>query len=121
MITYRSKFRLSRISRAIKSSIVTYMKGDVPTYIANDIMDRLDNGEEEIIIPMVLNVHDKSLVEYLNEFHRNKNKTWHLDFLNMAFLFVSERIKQKLGRFSDIEIEVLELSDTDKRVVIKMK
>ncbi len=97
------------------------MKGDVPTYIANDVMDRLDKGEEEIIIPMVSSVHDKSLVEYLNEFHRYRSKTWSLVFLEMAFLFVSERIKQKLEKFSDIEIEVLEFSDTDKRVVIKIK
>ena len=100
---------------------MTFVKGDVPTYVAYDIMNRLHKGEREIILPMCSDIEHKSIVDYLNEFHRYRSKTWSLQFLSMAFLFISERIKQKLEGFSDIDIDVVELSDTDKRVIIKLK
>ena len=99
---------------------MSYAKGDVPTYIAVDVMNRLHKGEKEIVIPMMLSLYDKSIVEYLNEYHRYKNRLWDMEFLNIAMMFTHERIKQKLGKFSDIEVELLDLSDTDKRVIIKM-
>lgn len=120
MLKYRNKFRMSKISKILKNSIEKYMKGDVPTYIANDVIYRLDRGEKEITIPMVLGSYDKSLVSYLNEYHRYNNKAWTLDFLSIAIEFTHERIKQKIGKFKDVEIELLELSDTDKRVIVKV-
>ena len=122
MTKYRNKFRISHISLMLKNSIMTFIKGDVPTYVAVDVMNRLSKGEQEIILPMCGDGVNKSLVDYLNEYHHHKsNKTWTLQFMHHAFMFASERIKQKLDKFSDIEVEIYDLSDTDKRVVIKFK
>lgn len=98
-----------------------WAKGDVPTYIATDIMKRLHNGEHVITLPMCRDLNDKSIVDYLNEYHSSSQAIWKLNFLHHAFAFSSEVIKDRLGRFSDIEVEIIEISDTDKRVVISMK
>ena len=120
MPTYRNKIRLSHVWLTVKNNLMSLAKSDVPTYITVDVMNRLNKGEKEIVIPMTLGVYDKSLIHYLNEYHCYHNRAWGMDFLNVAIEFVYQRIEQKLGRFKDIEVEFLELSDTDKRVIIKM-
>ena len=119
MAKYRNKFRISHAKLILRNSLMSYAKGDLPTYIAVDVMNRLHKGEKEIVIPMMLSLYDKSVVQYLNEYHRC-NRAWGLEFLSIAIEFTHERIKQKLGRFKDVKVELLELSDTDKRVIIKM-
>ena len=121
MATYRNKFRISHVLLKLKNRITTWSKGDVPTYIVTDIMNRLNKGEQEIVLPMCSDIRYISIVDYLNEYHKYRKKAWKLDFLNHAFEFTSERIKQKLDRFKDIEVEILDISDTDKRVVIIIK
>lgn len=116
---YRNKFRVSRLSRWFKSSIITWVKGDVPTYITHDVMNRLHNGEREIIIPMCRGLKEKGICDYLNEYHSN-SKYWELNFLNIAFELTLERIRNKLSKFSDIDIEAFDISNTDRRIVIKL-
>lgn len=98
---------------------MTWIKGDVPTYITEDVVKRLHEGEQEIIVPMCKDLSNKSIVDYLNEYH-NKNHYWDLTFLHVAFDFIEERIKRRLSKFSDIDIEILKISDTDRRIVIKL-
>ena len=121
VMKYRNKFRISHVTLSLKNSIMTLAKGNVPTYITTDVMNRLNKGEQEIVIPMLIGLYDKSLVDYLNEYHRYQNKIWKLEFLHHAFMFTSEMLVKRLGRYKDIDIEILDISDTDKRVVIKMK
>ena len=120
MKKYRNKFRLSHAKLLIRNSLMSYAKGDLPTYIAVDVMNRLHKGEKEIVIPMVLSLYDKSLVQYLNEYHRC-NKIWEMEFLDIAMEFTHEKIKKNLGKFSDIDVDLLVYNYTDKRIVVKMK
>ncbi len=119
---YRNKFRVSRINKIIKSSIISYLKGDLPTYILNHVRDRLDNGEKEILIHMVLSLKESSIVEYLNEYHYNKaNYCWDMEFLSKAYYLISDKLYRKLNSYSDINVEILDFSDTDKRILITAK
>lgn len=97
------------------------MKGDVPTFILNDVTDRLDKGETEIVIPMVLSLRDKGVLEYLNEYHEKKDYSWKLDFLDVAFDHVAKRIDDKLSSYKDIDVEILNMSDTDRRINITLR
>lgn len=98
------------------------MKGDLPTYILNDVRDKLDNGEKEILIHMFLSLKESSIVEYLNEYHYKKiNYCWKMDFLHKAYYLVSDKLYRKLNSYSDIEVEILDFSETDKRILIKVK
>ena len=120
---YRNKIRVSqlasRLSNWLKSSIISCTKRDVPTHIATDIAKRLSNGEREIVLSMCKGeLGNKGIVDYLNEYH-NKTHYWDLEFLHIAFKLTEERIRMKLSKYSDITIETLDISDTDKRIVIK--
>lgn len=120
---YRNKIRalrfVTRLSSWLKSNIITCVKRDVPSHIAFDIEKRLSNGEREIILPMCKGeLGNKGIVDYLNEYH-NKTHYWGLEFLHIAFKLTEERIR-KLSKYSDITIETLDISDTDKRIIIKM-
>lgn len=119
----RGRLRITSLISRLKSNIITYNRDDVPTYITKDIIRQLKKGNSHIVISMC-NGHEgayKSLPEYLNEYH-GTNTYWKLDFLHIAFEFTSERVKQRLGRYKRIiKIDVIELSDTDKRIIITRK
>lgn len=73
---YRNRLKVSKLATRLvnwfKSSIITCIKRDVPNYIANDVMKRLEN-EREITLPMCMGgVEDKGIVNYLNEYHNKK-------------------------------------------------
>lgn len=121
---YRNKLRVSRIATNVanwlKSSIIACTKRDVPTYIVNDVAKRLSEGEREIVLPMCKGeLNNKGIVDYLNEYHDRKHY-WGLEFLHIAFSLTEERIRIKLSKYSDINIETFNISDTDKRIVIKL-
>lgn len=120
---YRNRVRISRLANSltnwIKSNIIIYIKRDVPAYITNDVAKRLIKGEREIVLHMCKGEsNNKGIVDYLNEYHNKKNY-WSLEFLHIAFKVTEERIRMKLSKYSDIDIETLDISDTDKRIVIK--
>lgn len=121
---YRNRIRVlrltSRLANWIKSSIILWFKSDVPTYIAQDVAKRLQDGEKEINLPMCMGeLGNKGIVNYLNEYH-NKTNYWNLEFLHIAFELTEKRIRKKLFFYSDISIETFNISDTDKRIVIKL-
>lgn len=121
---YRSRLRVSRVvtrvANRLKSSIIACTKRDVPTYIAIDVSKRLREGEREIVLPMCKGEWDnRGVVDYLNEYH-DKKHCWELEFLQVAFTLTEERIRGKLSKYSDVNIETFNISDTDKRIVIKL-
>lgn len=118
-LRHRNKFRALGFRNWLKEKVITWAKGDVPTYITNDVMLRLHNGEQEIVIPLCIGLDTKSIVDYLNEYH-NKKTHWTLDFLKIAFDLTEKNIKKKLSKFKDISVELLDISETDKRIVIKV-
>ena len=121
---YRNRIRASQLTTRLvnwlKSNIITCTKRDVPAYIAQDITKRLHDGEREIVLSMCMGeMGNKGIVNYLNEYH-DKQHYWNLEFLHIAFKLTEERIRKKLSIYSDIDIKTLDISDTDKRVVIKL-
>lgn len=120
---YRNRLRVSkvatRVANWLKSNIILCVRHDVPTYITVDIMKRLNQGEKEIVLPMCRGeLENKGIVDYLNEYH-SREHFWGLGFLHIAFKLTEERIRKKLSIYSDINIETLDISETDKRITIK--
>lgn len=123
-VKYRNRIRTSKLTKRLvnwlKSNIIACTKRDVPTYISQDIVKRLHDGEREIVLPMCMgDLSGKGIVDYLNEYH-DKKGYWNLEFLHIAFKLTEEKIRKKLSLYSDIDIETLDISDTDKRIVIKL-
>lgn len=115
----RTRLIVLRFKKWLKSSIITFFKPDVPTYVFADLATRLLGGEKEIVLPMCKDANHKSLVDYFNEYH-NEKKCWNLSLLNFCFYFVKEKVVKKLSKLIDVNVEILDISDTDKRIVIKL-
>ena len=119
---YRTKVKMNDFFNKIKSSIITFIinidREDVADFIVRDIHSMLRNGEEQIVISMCGgNDSHNSITGYLAKYH-GEETCWKIDFLHIAFDVISERIERKLSLYKDIDVEILNISETDRRVVV---
>ena len=122
IIKYRTKLKIDKFFKNIKSNIITFImnfdKEDVADFIVRDIHSMLKSGNEHIIISMCGgNDSHNSITDYLAKYH-GEETCWDINFLHIAFDVISERIERKLSLYKDVNVEVLSISETDRRVIV---
>ena len=122
IIKYSTKIKIDSFLNNIKSSIITFIRGidkeDVADFIIRDIHSMLKSGNKNVVISMCGGSDNhNSITDYLTKYH-GEETCWNIDFLQIAFDVISERIERKLSLYKDIDVEVLSISETDRRVVV---